>query len=315
MVRRRYGIRIVRPLPKENRNERRHSFVLPSNPGDARGSVSPTMLSGVPRLRLLSPRESEIARLVAEGKSNRAIAGELALSARTVEHHLQSVFAKLDVNSRAELMVAVLRGALPTNVHTLPERPVDNNLPLQLSSFIGRESDLAELKLLLTLRRLLTITGSGGIGKTRAALQLGAAMVGSLPDGVWFVELAPLSDGSLVASAVARALGAQESDSRPALETLVVFLRKKTLLLVLDNCEHVVAEAASVTNAVLRGCPNVRILATSRERLRVCGEQTYRLPSLGVPSTTRRLGADDAAAYGAIALFAARARNVVIDSH
>ena len=158
-----------------------------------------------------------------------------------------------------------------------------DNLPLQLTSFIGREREIDEVKHLLTTTRLLTLTGAGGCGKTRLALQVATAEQGPHPDGVWFGELAGLEDPALVPQAVAAAVGAREVPGSTVTDSLVGYLRSRTLLLVLDNCEHVVGAAAQLVDALLRGCPGVRILATSREPLGSAGETTWRVPSLAVP--------------------------------
>ena len=169
------------------------------------------------------------------------------------------------------------------------------NLPHALTSFVGRERELDEIVRLVRERRLVTLTGTGGIGKTRTAVQAAMSLGDVADDGVWVVELAPVRDASFVAGELADVLGVQSLPNRPLLETLIGFLKQKKLLLILDNCEHVNAEAAAVTSGLLRGCPGLRILATSREPLCVAGEHTYNLPPLG-----------DAA----IELFADRARAV-----
>ena len=188
----------------------------------------------------------------------------------------------------------------------------DSNLPNQLTSFVGRESEITELASLLRSLRLITLTGAGGVGKTRTALQIGSVMMNELPDGVWFVELAPLADESLVAATIARALQLDESSKGAVLETLVSYMKNKALLLILDNCEHVIAEAATVVNRIVQRCVRVQILATSREPIRVAGEHTYPLPPLPAPSAdvANELVAEQAITYGAIQLFLARARAV-----
>ena len=187
------------------------------------------------------------------------------------------------------------------------ERLEPNNLPLQLTNFVGREAELAELGALLTTSRLVTIVGAGGIGKTRTALQLAAGALGGAFEGVWVVELAPLADAALVASAIASALHVAEQTERPVLETLLQYLKRRRMLVVLDNCEHVIAEAARVAEAILRSCPDVRLVATSREALRVGGERTYRLPPLAVPPDRAVMAREEALRYGAVTLFAERA--------
>ncbi|MFY9664606.1 MAG: helix-turn-helix domain-containing protein [Candidatus Cybelea sp.] len=183
-------------------------------------------------------------------------------------------------------------------------------LPLSLASFVGRERELNEIATLVREHRLVTLTGSGGVGKTQTALQVATALSDACT--VSFVGLSPLSDPSLVPAAIASALHVQEAPNRSTLETLLAHLKNRAMLLLLDNCEHVVTQAATVSYALLAGCPHLRILATSREPLRAAGERTYRLPSLSTPSrgAVARLCATDATAYGAIVLFRDRARAV-----
>ncbi len=186
------------------------------------------------------------------------------------------------------------------------------NLPLALTSFVGREAELGEIAALLGDHRMVTLTGAGGVGKTQTALRAAAALSDATDRAVCFVGLASLVNPSRVVAAIGSALGVQEVPNRPLLDTLLAYLKNKSLLLILDNCEHVITEAATVAGALLAGCPNIRILATSREPLRAGGEHLYRLPSLSVPTpeVSHRVGAAGAAEYGAIVLFTHRARAV-----
>ena len=188
----------------------------------------------------------------------------------------------------------------------------NSNLPFALKSFVGRETQLDEIIAVVRDNRLVTLVGVGGLGKTETALEVGRSLNDRSDTAVCFVALASVSDPSLVATAIAATLGVQEVPNRPLLETLVAYLRHKTLLLILDNCEHVIMQAAEVTQTILSSCANVRVLATSRESLKAAGEQSYRLPSLSVPSPkeARSISATDAAAYGAIVLFADRAHGI-----
>jgi non-specific serine/threonine protein kinase len=188
------------------------------------------------------------------------------------------------------------------------------NLPLQLSSFVGRERELATTRELLAAHRLVTLTGPGGGGKTRLALGVagrlrnGPDAARAYPDGLWLAELAPLGDAGLVPRDVAAALGIQPDPGEPAPAALTRALARRRLLLVLDNCEHVAAAAAALAAALLRGCPGVRILATSREPLRVGGETVWRVPSLTTPDPERRPGPDALRRTDAVRLFVERAR-------
>jgi predicted ATPase/class 3 adenylate cyclase len=182
-----------------------------------------------------------------------------------------------------------------------------NNLPQQATSFIGREKELEELNRLQATTRLLTLTGSGGCGKTRLSLQLAADALESFPDGAWFVELAPLSDRGLVPPTVATVLGLMEESGRPISQTLTEHLKDKRLLLLLDNCEHLLDVCARLADALVRQCPYVTILASSREALGIAGEQTYRVPSLSLPNPKQAHTPISVAPFEAVQLFIDRA--------
>jgi predicted ATPase/class 3 adenylate cyclase/DNA-binding CsgD family transcriptional regulator len=162
-----------------------------------------------------------------------------------------------------------------------------NNLPVQLTTFIGRIGELTEASLLLTDRRLLTLTGAGGSGKTRLAVQLAGELVDEFSDGIWFADLAPVIDADLVPAGVARAAGISEIPGQPLIESLTGHLAGHTALLILDNCEHLLDACAALTEQLLRACPTLRVLATSREPLGAEGETVYRVPPLGVPADER----------------------------
>jgi predicted ATPase/class 3 adenylate cyclase len=167
-----------------------------------------------------------------------------------------------------------------------------HNLPVQLTSFIGREHELSEIKQLLTTTHLLTLTGPGGTGKTRLSLQLAAEVLEEYPNGVWLIELAPLADPTLVTQTVATTLGVRAVPGRTLLEALTDYLRAKQLLLILDNCEHLIEVSAQLANVLLRAAPRLKILASSREALGIAGETAYRVPSLPLPDPqTARLDA------------------------
>jgi len=193
-----------------------------------------------------------------------------------------------------------------------PEEPPDagkHNLPATRSSFVGRETELRSVKRDLAMTRLLTLTGAGGCGKTRLALEVARELVGAYPDGVWLVELAPLPEGALVAQAVAAALGVHEQADRSLSDALVAFLRAKRTLLVLDNCEHLVDAVASFADTLLNSCPHLRVLATSRESLNVEGELNWLVPSLSVPSLGQSPRVEELAGYESVRLFVERARH------
>ena len=161
--------------------------------------------------------------------------------------------------------------------------PFKNNLPTQLSKFIGREKEIAQVKGKLSEHRLVTLTGSGGVGKTRLAIQVGREVLPLYPQGVWLIELAPVANPELVPQAVITTFGLQEDARRAPLMVLADYLREKTALLVLDNCEHVIEACAGLAEYLLRECPDLRVLASSREALGIEGEVAVRVPSLSLP--------------------------------
>jgi predicted ATPase/transcriptional regulator with XRE-family HTH domain len=175
--------------------------------------------------------------------------------------------------------------APPGLVRLLPGRPTPkHNLPLQLTSFVGRERELAEVTRLLGTTRLLTLTGTGGCGKTRLAVEVGATLLDHYPDGVWFVDLAPVADPAFVLQAIASALTISEQPDQPLLATMVQALRNLDVLLILDNCEHLINTCSRLAEGLLRACPRLSVLATSREVLRCAGEVVWHVPSLAVPA-------------------------------
>jgi predicted ATPase/class 3 adenylate cyclase len=211
---------------------------------------------------------------------------------------------------RPEQVFQLLHPDLPADFPSLASLDaLPNNLPLQVTSFIGREREMAEVKRLLEGTRLLTVTGAGGTGKTRLALQVAAELLTEYPDGVWLVELAPLADPTLVPQTVAAVLGVKEQPGTPITQTLVAALKPKTLLVLLDNCEHLLAACAPLAEVLLRSCPGVRLLATSREGLGIGSEQKCRIPPLSspapqdLPPTVESL-----TGYEAVHLFLDRAR-------
>ena len=180
--------------------------------------------------------------------------------------------------------------ALPP-VRSVDDPTLRHNLPAQVSSFIGREAELAVVRRLVAGSRLVTLTGAGGAGKTRLGLQVAAGLADGAGDGVWFADLAPLSDPDLVAVTVADVLGVRQEPGRPVLDTLVEAVGGRSLLVLLDNCEHVIGACAKLADALLRGCPGLALLATSREPLGIGGEYVYRVPSLGLPGDGDDAGA------------------------
>ncbi|MFZ0180903.1 MAG: hypothetical protein WAL84_13675 [Candidatus Dormiibacterota bacterium] len=193
-------------------------------------------------------------------------------------------------------------------IYRLADHRERTNLPLQLTSFVGRTAEIGVVKELVAHERLVTLTGAGGIGKTRLALEVARQGLGSFGDGVWLVELAGLTDGELVPEAVISALGFTAQKGLGPTESLIRVLEARDLLCVLDNCEHLVAPTAQLVDALLRRCPGLRILATSRDVLRVGGEITWRVPSMATPDEKRRHTLEDLRSFEAVQLLIQRAR-------
>ncbi len=173
----------------------------------------------------------------------------------------------------------------------IPVNELPNNLPQLMTSFRGRERELHDVKALLSRVRLVTLLGMGGLGKTRLSLQVAAELMPQYPDGVWFIDLAPIRDPGLVVGEAAQVLDVMEERGRPLIQTLCNHLKTRRVLLILDNCEHLTKAAADLANAVLRAAPKVCILASSRETLRVPGEQTYPVHPLPVPARDANVAA------------------------
>lgn len=244
--------------------------------------------------------------------------GQILLSQTTrnlVEHDLPEGVSLRDLSehrlkdlARPEHVYQVVMPDLPSEFLPLKSLNIlPNNLPIQLASFIGREREMAEVKRLLSATRLLTLIGPGGCGKTRLALHVVADLIDEFPDGVWLAELAAVSDPKRVPQTVASALGVREEPGRALLTTLSESLRAKQLLLVLDNCEHLVPECADMANALLLVNPKLKILTTSRQTLGTGGETVYSVPSLCVPDLRARPSLEDLTQSEAVRLFVERA--------
>jgi predicted ATPase/class 3 adenylate cyclase len=217
------------------------------------------------------------------------------------EHRLKGL---MNLEHLWQLAVPDLIADFPP-LHTLNAIP--NNLSTQLTSFIGREKEIAELKQELKAHRLVTLTGSGGTGKTRLSLQVAADLLDSFPNGVWFIELAPLTDPDLIPQTILSAIGISEQPNKAPLDILKEYLHEKKALIMLDNCEHVVSASAKVANALLNAAPNLKVLASSREALGVKGELSYPVPSLSLPDIKHLPAIEQLSQYEAVRLFIDRA--------
>jgi len=182
-----------------------------------------------------------------------------------------------------------------------------NNLPLQLTTFLGRSTELADLRGLLAAGRLVTLVGTGGIGKTRLAIELATELLEDF-EHVWLAELAAVSDPELVEQTLMTAIDLREQAGRGSIDVLIDYFGQKSALVILDNCEHLVERCAMVAESLLRACPKLKVIATSREGLGVAGETPWRVPSLGVPDPQRLPPLDEVAESSAVALFVDRAR-------
>ena len=233
-----------------------------------------------------------------------------------LRHHLGDELGIEPGPDVAELERAMLLHDPTLDLPTIPvvagiatARPSHGNLPSALTSFVGRGEERCELTHLLADSRLLTLTGPGGVGKTRLALEVARGIDG-YPDGVWLVELAPVTDPALVPQALARAVGVGEQPRRAITDTLVESLRLRRLLVVLDNCEHLVAACAALSTTLLEACPDLRILATSRVSLRVAGELVWPVSPLSVPDERRLTSAAEVMDNDSASLLLDRARSV-----
>ncbi len=202
-----------------------------------------------------------------------------------------------------------LRSEFPP-LKTLDARP--NNLPVQISNFIGRENDIKKIRENLGTASLTTLTGPGGSGKTRLALQAGADVIDSFADGVWIIELAQLNDGDLLAQVIGRTFGLDENSGDKPDEALIAFLKKKETLLIIDNCEHIIDASAKLTEKLLVNCPRLKIIATSREAMKISGEKIFRVDSLTTPNPEELATIESISQFEAVRLFIDRA--LAVDS-
>ncbi|MGI8999729.1 MAG: ATP-binding protein, partial [Candidatus Limnocylindria bacterium] len=237
------------------------------------------------------PALNRVSRLLAVGNGGQilasAVAAELARDAAVPGELVDRGEHRLRDLDRAEHVFQLIVPDLPSDLAPLRSLATyRTNLVPQLTSFIGRERELADVRARAESHRLVTLIGVGGTGKTRLMLQVGAELLDRYADGVWVVELATVTDPAVIGHEVARALGVGEEPRRPVLDTLVDFLRSKSLLLLLDNCEHVIGSVADLAERLLASAPGLSVIASSREALGVAGEVVFQVPSLGVPPET-----------------------------
>jgi predicted ATPase len=224
----------------------------------------------------------------------------------------QTLMEELGVDPTAETL-ALYEWIKQTPAETNPIETRITNLPISLTSFIGRKRELNEIKEKLMSTRLLTLTGPGGSGKTRLAIQLGTDLIDSFKHGVWWVDLTALTDTSLAPHSIAKSLGVREVAGQSLIETIAHFLHSKHLLLILDNCEHLIEPCTYIAHYLSERCDQLKILATSREALSVAGEQTWLVPTLSLPAPQKISVIDLLLEYEGIRLFVERARTVNTD--
>ncbi|MBI1742496.1 tetratricopeptide repeat protein [Candidatus Acetothermia bacterium] len=242
------------------------------------------------------------------------LAGEHSESFKAYQACVQALQEQLEVDPSPETKERyeqIVKGKVE-GVEGIYPKPfvaiaVRHNLPSALTSFVGREKEIAEVKQLLSGSRLVTLTGVGGCGKTRLALRVAGDLVDEHQDGIWLVELATLTNPELVTHAVATVLGVREEPKRPLLGTLTDYLKPKQLLVILDNCEHLLTACAQLVETLLRQCPQLKILASSREGLNIGGELTYHVLSLSLPAGQSLPSLEHLMQYDALRLFVERA--------
>ncbi|MCW3098710.1 MAG: putative ATPase [Chthonomonadaceae bacterium] len=246
--------------------------------------------------------------------------GQVLLSASTQEltrDHLPPQSSLRDLGevrlrdlARPEHVFQLLHAELPADfppVKSCDNPDCPNNLPRQVTSLVGRKKESAEVVSLLQTSPLLTLTGAGGCGKTRLAIQVAGDLLENYPDGVWFIELAPLTEAALIPQTVAQIFRVQEEVGKSLMRSLIQRLDAQRMLLVLDNCEHLLAAAATFADALLRSLPQIRLLATSREALTIGGERIYRVPSLSLPEPQQTQTPESVVQCEAVQLFIDRA--------
>jgi predicted ATPase/DNA-binding CsgD family transcriptional regulator len=257
----------------------------------------------------LTGREQEILKLLSGGLSDQAIAARLFLSPNTIRWYNRQLYSKLGVGSRTQAIAhAKDLGLLGKPASALPSSLPRHHLPIPSTPFIGRSREIAEVRHLLETSRLLTLTGVGGIGKTRLALQVVADMFNDFGDGIYFVDLAPINDPALVVRTIMSSLGVPEHPKEALIDSLKRAVGERELLLVIDNFEHVITTAPLLSD-LLANSPHLSVMVTSREALRLSGEQEYPVPLLSLPSANA-VSIQEVASSEAGELFVQRAQMI-----
>lgn len=260
-------------------------------------------------------RELQILRLLAEGSTNNEIASELVLSLETIKWYNKQIYSKLGVHSRVQAISQAEKLGLlgdTSEINETSNREPPHNLPAQLTSFVGRSREVDEVKGLIEKTRFLTLTGPPGTGKTRLALQVAAGLIYHYPDGVYFIDLAPLNDALLLPNTIASVLGVRQGGAISLIESIKKYLSRKSILLIMDNFEHVLNSAPFV-GEMLSSATNLTVLVTSREPLHVYGEHEYLVPPLDVPDLDQTRYTSEIFQIESIELFNHRARAVKPD--
>jgi len=268
-----------------------------------------------PVVEPLTGRETQILGLISRGLSNREIAAELVVTPGTVKWYNKQIYRKLGVNSRTKAVAQANKAGLfdqSFEISSIPSVAYDHNLPAPLTSFIGREQEIIEVKNLLNSNRLLTLTGSGGSGKSRLAIRVAAEVIDQFLGGVFIVDLAPVRDSQLVLSTIAATLDIREIPGEPLIETLKHTLVDKKMLLLLDNFEQII-DASLFISELLSASPHLKVLVTSREPLTIYGEQVYNVPPLSLPDSENLEPSGQLFQYESIQLFYQRATAVKPD--
>jgi non-specific serine/threonine protein kinase len=268
-----------------------------------------------PDVEPLTGREMQVLGLISRGLSNREIANEMVVTPGTVKWYNKQIFRKLGVNSRTKAIAQANRAGLfdqALEITSIPSVAYEHNLPAPLTSFIGREQEINEITNLLNSSRLLTLTGTGGSGKSRLALRVAADIIDQFLGGVFIVDLAPVQDSQLFLSTIADTLDIREVPGEPLIETIKHTLLDKKMLLLLDNFEQII-DAANYVSELLSASPHLKVFVTSRETLNIYGEQIYNVPPMSIPDPEKLESTQRLLQYESIKLFTQRAKAVKPD--